>query len=412
MFFLPFRPLLADPERAADIAAPPYDVVTRQEARHLAADRPLSFLHISRPDLEFPDTVGPHEPEVYARGAQRLREFIAQGWLQHDCEEAFFLYRMETANGVQWGWVGVCDTRDYERGHIRRHERTRTDAEDDRTRHLATLGAHTEPVWLFWDDREGWAAEFDRWAVERPLYDLTRPDGVRHTLWRITVGKEAIIAHFAATDRCYIADGHHRAAAAARLAAQRRAETRSPVEPASYNHFLALICPAEQLRIQPYNRMIRDLGRHTPETFLAAVARTFVVRPAFSPHPAAPGRVHLYLRGKWLELSWPPLAEADPVAALDVSILQERLFGPILGIVDPRTDPRLIFKGGVESAEALAAAVDRGEGAAAFSLHPITVRQLMAVADAGQVMPPKSTWFAPKPLSGLVIHPLDSATAQ
>ncbi len=411
MIFLPFRALRPAPEYAAEIAAPPYDVVSREEARRLAEGNPRSFLRISRPDLEFPDTVAPTDPAIYRRAAERLRQFMDERWLRRDKEPSFFFYRLQAATHTQWGIVGTCDVTDYENRTIRRHERTRAEPEEDRTRHTAAIDANAGPVWLFWEDEEGWADSWRGVESDAPLYDMVRPDGVRHTIWRVS-DVDPMTEHFSRVKKSYIADGHHRAAAAARVAAMRRAANPRHNGTEEYNRFLAVLFPADGLRIAPYNRLVRDLGSLSKKGFLDAVSASFEIRRAQGPWPSAPGRIAMYLGKNWSELSRPPEPAADPVARLDVSVLQEHLLAPILGIRDPRQDARLMCVGGAQSAQELARRVDAGEGAVAFSLRPVSVRQLMAVADADLTMPPKSTWFEPKLLSGLLIHPLDSAIAR
>jgi len=410
MKFYPFIALRAAPEYAGDIAAPPYDVVDRAEARRRAEGNPRCFLRVSRPDLEFPDATPPDDPAVYRRAAERFAQFRAEGWLIRDAAPAFFLYRIADAAHEQRGVVGVCDASDYESGAIRRHEKTRAAPEADRIRHTETINANAGPVLLAWPGDPRFAelcAEAER---AEPLYDIRRPDGVRHTLWRFP-RSEPLAELFGRAPAFYIADGHHRAAGAAAVARRRRAANPHHTGTEEYNRFLATVFPADQLRIGPYNRMLRDLNGLSPAAFLSAVRSRFDVRPARGPTPSGPGRIALWVEGVWHELTW-SLTDAergDPVSALDVSVLQNRLLSPVLGVRDPRTDPRLVFRGGAGSAEALAGEAARGEGAAVFSLHPVNIADLMAVADAGLTMPPKSTWFEPKLLSGLLIHPLDDA---
>lgn len=413
MRFYPFQALRAAPEYAAEIASPPYDVVDRAEARRLADGNPKCFLRISRPDLEFPETTPPDDPAVYRRAAERFAEFQQRAWLARDPTPSYFLYRLSVGDHVQRGVVGVCDVADYESGAIRRHEQTRAAPEADRTRHTDAIDANAGPVLMAWRGDGDFAALCAEAEREAPLYDLKRPDGVRHTIWRFP-RSEPLREIFARAPAFYIADGHHRAASAVAVARLRRAANPRHTGAEEYNRFLATVFPGDQMRIQPYNRLVRDLGGLKPEAFLeAARAAGFEIAPAAGPTPRDRGRIALWLSGRWHELSWRPtdVERSDPVAALDVSVLQRRLLGPVLGIRDPRTDPRLVFQGGAGSAEQLARRAAAGEGAAVFSLYPVSLEQLMAVADAGGIMPPKSTWFEPKLLSGLLIHPLDSAAA-
>lgn len=413
MKFHPFIALRAAPEFAGAIAAPPYDVVDRAEARQWAEGNPRCFLRVSRPDLEFPDATPPDDPAVYRRAAERFAQFRAEGWLIRDTGPAFYLYRIADAAWEQRGVVGVCDVSDYESGAIRRHEKTRAAPEADRIRHTEAINANAGPVLLAWPGDPRFAALCAEAERGEPLYDIRRPDGVRHTIWHFS-RSEPLAELFGRASAFYIADGHHRAASAAAVARRRRAVHPAHTGAEEYNRFLAVVFPADQLRIGPYNRKVRDLNGWSPHAFLAAVRSQFDVHPARGPVPSGPGRIALWVEGIWWELSW-TLTDAergDPVSALDVSVLQNRLLSPVLGVRDPRTDPRLVFRGGAGSAEALAADAARGEGAAVFSLFPVNIAELMAVADAGLTMPPKSTWFEPKLLSGLLTHTLDDASGQ
>ena len=297
---------------------------------------------------------------------------------------------------------------DYESGLIRKHETTRPDKEDDRTRHLLALDAQAEPVLLAYRGRP----EIDRLVAETlagpPLDDFTTGDGVAHAVWRVADAAPYLTA-FAAVQAAYVADGHHRSAAAARAAEKRRAESSRPRGDRAYEWLLSVLVPAAQLRILPYNRVIRDVGGRSSQALLAELSACGTVRPASDPVPPEPGMFCFYLERRWWRLDLPggSIDRSDPVRSLDVSLLQERVLGPVLGIVDQRTDPRIDFVGGIRGTQALEAQVDAGLAALAISLYPTTVEQLMAVADRGHIMPPKSTWFEPKLLSGLFVHPLD-----
>ena len=393
------------PALAARVAAPPYDVVSRNEAAALARDEPLSFLHVGRAEIDLPDTVDPYDPRVYAAARRCLDGLVDRGALIRE-GPALYLYREAMADHAQTGVVGGVHVDDYEAGVIVRHERTRPDKEDDRTRHVLALEAHAEPVLLLYRGQP----EIDRLVAAAraapPLYDFATPDGVRHTVWRLRDGAPCGRA-FTEVPRAYVADGHHRSAAAARAAGARRAGPPPRPGPAEHDWFPAVLVPADQLRILAYNRVVDDLGGRSPEEVLAALGRLGRLAATDDPVPPRPATFCFYLGGRWyrLELAEEAGERDDPVRALDVSRLQERVLGPLLGIADPRTDTRIDFVGGIRGTRALAARVDAGEAALAVSLHPATVEQLMRVADAGQVMPPKSTWFEPKLLSGLFVHP-------
>ncbi|MGH7365930.1 MAG: DUF1015 domain-containing protein [Candidatus Rokuibacteriota bacterium] len=403
----PFRAIRPVPALAATIAAPPYDVVSRPEAAALARDNPLSFLHVGRAEIDLPDTVDPYDPRVYAAARMRLDRLVSEGALIRDDRPALYLYREVMAGRAQTGVVGGVHVDDYEADVIRKHERTRPDKEDDRTRHLLALEAHAEPVLLLYRGRP----ELDRLVAAAtaaaPLYDFTTADGVAHTVWRLSA-PAPYQRIFDGVARAYVADGHHRSAAAWRAARELRARNPGHTGDLEYNWFPAVLVPAEQLRILAYNRVVTDLAGRTPEEVLAELGRLGRLAVTDEPVPPRPGAFCIYLDGGWhrLDLAADSIDRSDPIRALDVSLLQERLLGPVLGIADQRTDKRIDFVGGIRGTRALAARVDAGEAALAVSLHPTTVEQLMAVADAGQVMPPKSTWFEPKLLSGLFVHPL------
>ena len=396
------------PAAAAAVSSPPYDVVSRAEAARLAADNPLSFLHVGRAEIDLPDSVGPYDPRVYAAARASLTGLLARGALRREAGPGLFLYREVMDGRAQVGVVGGVRVDDYEAGLIRKHETTRPDKEDDRTRHVLTLAAQAEPVLLAYRGRP----EIDRLVEEAiaaaPLDDFTSGDGVAHTVWRVA-DPAPYRSAFAAVAAAYVADGHHRSAAAARAAATRRAEGAGPGRDAPHEWLLAVLVPAAQLHILPYNRVIRDLGGHDAGALLAALSAVGRLAPTADPVPPTPGVFCFYLAGRWWRLDLPAgsIDRSDPIRALDVSLLQERVLGPVLGIVDQRTDPRIDFVGGIRGPRALEAQVDAGEAALGISLHPTTVEQLMAVADRGHVMPPKSTWFEPKLRSGLFVHPLD-----
>jgi len=425
----PFHALRPRPDAAARVASVPYDVVDAAEARALAAGNPDSFLHVVRPEIALPPEADPHGDEVYRAGAAALASLVERGVSARDPEPSLYLYRLEWRGRAQTGVVGCCAVDDYDAGLIRRHEHTRPDKERARARHALALAAHAGPVLIAYRGRE----EIDRRVAEgagaEPLYDFTAVDGVRHTVWRLAgAAAGGLAAAFAAVPALYIADGHHRAAAYSRARAAWRAAAGSGPGGAGsraadhqadreidreVDHFLAALFPADRLTILPYNRVVRDLAGMAPEQFLARVGEAMEVTPGAGPEPPGHGRFALYLAGRWLGLTAPPerIEDPDPVASLDAAVLQELVLGPILGIDDPRTSERIEFVGGARGTAELARRVDERGGGAAFALHPVTVEQLMAVADAGRVLPPKSTWFEPKLRSGLLVHEFEPAPA-
>ena len=402
----PFAAWRPAPRKAAAVAALPYDVVDTAEARALAAGNPDSFLHVSRPEIDLPDSVNIYDDRVYAQGVKAFKLLQERGVLIQESGDRFYVYRQVMGSHSQTGVVACCAADDYGSNVIRKHEKTRKDKEDDRTRHILELDANTGPVFLPYRD----ASALDKLVAEvpktAPLYDFTASDAIRHTVWRVEGDSAPWVKAFHAVPVAYIADGHHRAAASFRAGQTRRAANPHHTGKEEYNWFLAVLFPASQLRILPYNRCVADLNGLTPEAFLAKVGKIFTVTPDAQPSPAAPRQVAMYLGGKWYSLGWPAF-EADPVGRLDVSVLQDRLLAPVLGIADPRTDKRISFVGGIRGTDELKRRVDSGRAAVAFSMFPVTVKQMMDIADAGAIMPPKSTWFEPKLRSGLLVHTLD-----
>jgi uncharacterized protein (DUF1015 family) len=406
MLIKPFAALRPAPEKAAVLAAVPYDVVDTAEARALAAGNPDSFLHVSRPEIDLPDSVDIHDDRVYAQGAAALRELQARGVLVRETGERLYVYRQIMGSHSQTGVVTCCHIDDYANEIIRKHEKTRKDKEDDRTRHCLELNANSGPVFLTY---RGTPALDQLVAAEQqnaPLYDFTAVDGVRHTVWKIEGENGPWVEAFRRVPLAYVADGHHRAAAAFRSGTQRRGANPSHTGNEEYNWFLAVLFPATQLRILPYNRCVADLNGLTPAAFLEKVNGRFQTEPAAGSEPSGPREVRMYLGGAWYKLTWGEF-EADPVGRLDVSVLQDWLLAPVLGIGDPRTNTRISFVGGIRGTGELTNRVDSGRDAVAFSMFPTTVEQMMDIADAGQIMPPKSTWFEPKLRSGLLVHTLD-----
>jgi uncharacterized protein (DUF1015 family) len=403
----PFRAIRPRPDLAAQVASVPYDVVNRGEAAELARGNPHSFLHVGRSDIDLPEDVDPYDPRIYRRAREALDELLARGTLLRDTEPRLFVYRQVMDGRSQTGVVGCVHVDDYEQDLIRKHEKTRQDKEDDRTRHVLALNANAEPVFLTYRGR----ADIDRMVEgvtsSAPLYDFTAPDGVRHTVWPVPDAR-ALARAFGPIPHAYVADGHHRSASAWRAGKELRARSPSHRGDEEYNWFLAVLFPSDQLRILPYNRVVRDLDDQTPALVLERLRGLGKLSAATHPVPERSGVFCIYLDGRWhrLELDQAGIDRSAPIASLDVSLLQDRVLSPILGIGDPRTDKRIDFVGGIRGTEELERRVRSGEMAIAFSLFPTTLDQLMAVSDAGHVMPPKSTWFEPKLRSGLFVHEL------
>jgi uncharacterized protein (DUF1015 family) len=404
-----FAALRPRPELAERVASVPYDVVNGAEARALADGNEFSFLHVVRPEIDLPQGLDPHADEVYAQAKAGLDRLLAEGALLRDEEPALYLYRQVMGEHSQVGIVGACSVDEYDADVIKKHEKTRKDKEDDRTRHVMTLRAHAGPVFLTYRGQEridGLVAT----AISElpPLYDFVAPDGVGHTVWRLTGERAAELERaFAAVPSLYVADGHHRSASASRARAAAQAANPDHTGAEEYNRFLAVLFPAAALRIMAYNRVLHDLNGLSPARFLERVKESFEVRSGGAPEPSGRGCFSMHLRGEWYELHAAEtlLQVDDPVASLDAAILQNHLLGPVLGIKDPRTSERIDFVGGIRGTDELVKRVAaRGGDGVAFSLYPLGVEQLMAVADAGRVLPPKSTWFEPKLRSGLLIH--------
>jgi uncharacterized protein (DUF1015 family) len=401
----PFRSGRPPKALAARVASVPYDVVDTKEARALAAGNAVSFLHVCRPEIDLPETTDIHADEVYAKGRENLDRFYADGTLVEDPVPRLLIYRQTWRGRSQDGFVAACSVDDYDTDVIRKHEKTRKDKEDDRVRHLLTQSAHAEPVFLTYRAVDAIDARVAAVTAGPPEFDFEAPDAVRHTLWLVPETDVAFfISAFAAVPLLYVADGHHRCASASRARAALAAKGPLAVDH-PVNWFPAAIFPDKQLAILPYNRVVKDLGGLGEEDFLRKVKERFDVQPAGAPEPSRRGTFSLYLKENWQTLTpREPVTGNDPVSALDVSILQDRLLSPVLGIGDPRTDPRIDFVGGIRGSKELEERVRSGRGAVAFAMYPTQISDVMAIADAGVTMPPKSTWFEPKLRSGLFVH--------
>jgi uncharacterized protein (DUF1015 family) len=408
----PFAGLLPAPGRAAEVAAPPYDVLSTEEARARAAGKPFSFLHISKPEIDLAPGTDPYAPAVYARAAQNFRRMLEQKVLVRDEEPSYYGYRLTMGSHVQTGVVAVASVEAYDSNRIRRHEFTRLEKEGDRVRQIEALNAHTGPVMLAYPDAPEADALLAKATEAEPLAQVRAEDGVLHQIWRIdnraTINR--LTRAFNDMPSLYIADGHHRSAAASRVAAARRKPDPQPGEYVSCEYFLAVAFPQRQLRILPYNRVVADLNGLSRQEFVSRLGKSFALQAASGAvAPSKPGEFGLYLFGQWYRLNIHAalIPAHDPVGRLDVSLLSSQLLAPILGITDLRHDKRIDFVGGIRGLEELERRVDSGGMAAAFSMFPTRMEDLVAVADAGEVMPPKSTWFEPKLADGLVSHVLD-----
>jgi uncharacterized protein (DUF1015 family) len=399
----PFRALRPAVDTAPDVSSVPYDVVSTEEARQLAAGNPLSFLRVTRSEIDLPPGTDPYSNQVYEQARVNFDALRASAPLVVEDTPSLYLYRLRMGEHEQTGIAGCFSVDDYEQDVIKKHERTRRDKEDDRTRHIVELRAQTGIVFLTYSATPAVDALAQRVVSGAPLYDFTAADGVRHTVWR--AGSEetsALAGAFAAIAALYIADGHHRAASAARARAALQTRVGAPADAET---FIAVAFPHDQMHILPYNRTVKDLGGRTAERFLAELRETFPVADGQAT-PRRKGEVAMYLDGRWyaLDLSGAQPEDGSRASGLDVALLQRQVLERLLGIGDIRTDKRIDFVGGARGTRALEEAVDSGKAAVAFSMFPVTIEDLMAISDAGGIMPPKSTWFEPKLRDGLLIH--------
>ena len=384
------------------MASVPYDVVSTDEARTLAAGNPLSFLHVTRAEIDLPAATNPYDAAVYEQAVRNFEELKRGAPMVLDDEPSLYLYRLRMGTHEQTGVAGCFSLEEYDRDLIKKHEKTRKDKEDDRTRHMLELRAQTGIVFLTYHASAAVDAVTARVVARAPLYDLTAPDGVRHTVWQVRGSeRDALVQGFAALPALYIADGHHRAASAARA---RDAVVQSGTRDGEASRFIAVAFPDREVQILAYNRVVRDLGGQTPGAFLQALRGELPVS-AGSPAPSRRGEVSMYLDGAWHALTLPtPPAGVPRAETLDVEVLHRMVFEPLLGIGDVRTDKRIDFVGGIRGPQSLQTLVDSGKAAVAFSMYPVSIQDLVAISDEGGIMPPKSTWFEPKLRDGLLVH--------
>jgi uncharacterized protein (DUF1015 family) len=401
----PFSAIMPQPEKAAAIACEPYDVINTVEARERAQGNPLSFLRVVRSEIDLAPSTNPYDDSVYQTAAKNLDALIAAGHLVEHPEPAMFIYRQVWQGRQQYGVVCTCDAQQYRQDLIKKHEKTRPDKEDDRTRHMTVSSAHAEPVFLTVRDQADLKALIESDSQGSPLIDFVARDGVQHTIWRIA-NWSAYLAAFAKAPALYIADGHHRTAGGERAATARQYANPHHTGDEEYNRILSVIFPASHLKILAYHRVIKDLGSLTADKFLDRLKALGRVVETTNPVPTQAGTICVYVAGKWFEFIFPDdsIDRDNPVESLDVSLLQSRILEPILGVGDPRTDQRIQFVGGIRGTTSLEKVVDSGEMAVAFSMFPTSIEQLLAISDAGMIMPPKSTWFEPKLRSGLFVH--------
>ncbi len=399
----PFAALRPTPELAPRICELPYDVMSSEEARQTVSGNPLSFLHVSKPEIDLPPSTDVYSAEVYAKGKENFDRLIREGSLRQDSAPCFYLYRQIMGNHNQTGVVGVCSCDDYVKGIIRKHEFTRPDKEDDRVRHMEALDSQTGPVFLLFKASSAMKEFMAKQTEEKPAVDFTASDGVRHTAWVINepAGIKFVEEQFAQTEATYVADGHHRSAAAARVYQSRKGSGHS-------GFFLSVIFPHDQVSILPYNRVLKDLNGVTPKQLLEKLDAVFIIHPQGKANPSRKHELGLYLEKKWHALNFRPrfAATSDPIEKLDVTLLQKYVLDPIFGITDPRTSKRINFIGGIRGTSELEKVVNSGDYACAFSMFPTSVEDLMTIADAGGIMPPKSTWFEPKLRDAMFCHML------
>lgn len=405
----PFTALVPAPGQAEAIASVPYDVVNTEEARALADGNPDSFLRVVRAEIDFPAGTDPYSDQIYAKASENFRRLQSDGKLVREPEPCVYLYRQIMGDHSQTGIALATHIDDYGENIIRKHEKTRPVKENDRTRLVDTLSAHPGPVFLTYKDEARIDDFVEEWCSENePEVDITDENGVDHCVWRVPDSHcGTILNGFKNVPLAYVADGHHRSASAYRVGTRRRDDNDHHDGSEGYNWFLSVLFPASQLQILAYNRVVRDLNGLSPAEFLEKAGDVFSIESDGKKEPDAPGSVCVYVDGNWHTLSWPEVESESPIAGLDVSVLQDKLLTPVLDVGDPRTDERIDFVGGIRGTAELEKRVDSGDWAVAFSMFPTTVEQLIDIADANEIMPPKSTWFEPKLRSGLFVYTLD-----
>lgn len=407
----PFRGLRPPTALVERVESRPYDVLSSEEARTEAGDNEMSLYHIIKPEINYPEGTSEYDPRVYESGAEQFEKFQREGWLIPDQEECYYLYA-QTMNGkTQYGWVVCASVADYMQGVIKKHELTRSDKEEDRMKHVRTTRAHIEPVFLAYHPRPMLHALRCKYAATQPVYDFIAPiDGFRHQLWLVTdaTDQATITAEFEAMDSLYIADGHHRSAAAALVGDEMARNQESMTGNEEFNYYMAVCFPSDELTILDYNRVVKDLNGLSPEAFLQALEKNFTVEAkGNTPYrPSHPHEFSLYLGGIWYALEARPgtFDPNDPIGVLDVDISSRLILDELLHIKDLRKDKRIDFVGGLRGLEELQRRVDSGEMIMALALYPVSMDQIMTIADSGNIMPPKATWFEPKLRSGLVVH--------
>jgi uncharacterized protein (DUF1015 family) len=410
--FRPFKAFRPTPDKAKEVAAPPYDVLNSQEAREMVEGNPISFLHVGKPEIDLDPNMSPYDPAVYEKGKENLQKLITDGYLVEDPEPYIYLYAQTMDGRTQYGLVGCASAKDYHDDVIKKHEKTRQVKEEDRCNHVRVTNAHSGPIFLTYRDVDAINEIVDQVKETTPDNDHTAEDGIRHTSWVIKDKQliERISAIMADVDYFYVADGHHRSAAASIVAKERADADPNHTGDEEYNFFLAVLFPGSHLKILDYNRVCKDLNGNSEEQLLAKLGEIFEVKESDGQFkPAKKGDIGMYMGGKWYSLTAPQkfLDNTDPVEVLDVAILQREVLTPMLGIDDPRTSERIDFVGGIRGLGELEKRVNSGEMAIAFAMYPTSVDELMSIADAGKIMSPKSTWFEPKLRDGLFVHFLD-----
>lgn len=409
----PFKGVRPPRELVEQVASRPYDVLNSEEARAEAAGNPMSLYHIIKPEIDFEPGMDEHDPRVYDKAVENFRMFQDKGWLRQDEKESYYIYAQTMYGRTQYGFVVAAWVLDYMEGRIKKHELTRRDKEEDRMKHVRCNNANVEPVFFAFPDNEALEQIIRDVTAGEPEYDFTAPDGFGHTLWVISDPGviEKVTEEFGKIPNMYIADGHHRSAAAALVGAEKAKNNPNHTGDEEYNYFMAVAFPASHLRVIDYNRVVRDLNGMTPAEFLTRLDENFIVeeKGADTYHPTGLHNFALYLDGKWYSLTAKPgtYNDDDPIGVLDVTVSSDLILRDLLGITDLRSDKRIDFVGGIRGLEELKRRVDSGEMAMALALYPVTMKQIMDIADTGNIMPPKTTWFEPKLRSGLIIHKLD-----